>query len=67
MKNLSQLFLGIIIALGWPGQWAAQFKRVEEANGLRLRAGQELTHFKLQPGEEVRTPLVALLFWRKWR
>jgi alpha-galactosidase len=55
---------GIIIALGWPGQWAAQFQRDEAANGLRLRAGQELTHFKLLPGEEVRTPLVALLFWQ---
>ncbi|MDP7288943.1 MAG: hypothetical protein QGH94_13220, partial [Phycisphaerae bacterium] len=26
--------------------------------------GQELTHFKLLPGEEVRTPLIALLFWQ---
>ena len=27
--------------------------------GLRIRAGQELTHFKLLPGEEVRSPLVV--------
>ncbi|MBS1850077.1 MAG: alpha-galactosidase [Acidobacteria bacterium] len=53
---------GVIVALGWPGQWAADFNR-DEARGLQVRAGQELTHFKLLPGENVRTPLVALLFW----
>ena len=53
----------MIIALGWPGQWAAQFTR-DEGTGLRVKAGQELTHFKLLPGEEVRGPLVALLFWK---
>jgi alpha-galactosidase len=53
---------GAIVALGWPGQWAATFTR-DEGAGLQVRAGQELTHFKLLPGEEVRSPLVALLFW----
>ncbi|MGO8734056.1 MAG: alpha-galactosidase [Terriglobia bacterium] len=53
---------GVIIALGWPGQWAAEFKR-DEGRELQVRAGQELTHFKLLPGEEVRTPLVAMQFW----
>ena len=54
---------GTIVALGWPGQWSATFTR-DEGTGLRVRAGQELTHFKLLPGEEVRSPLVALVFWR---
>jgi alpha-galactosidase len=53
---------GVIVALGWPGDWAAQFTR-DDGTGLRVQAGQELTHFKLLPGEEVRTPLVALQFW----
>ena len=53
---------GTIVALGWPGQWAASFMR-DEGTGLQVRAGQELTHFKLLPGEEVRSPLVALVFW----
>lgn len=53
---------GLILAIGWPGQWAADFVH-ETKNGLRLCAGQELTHFKLLPGEEVRTPLVVLQFW----
>ena len=54
---------GVVLALGWPGQWAAQFTR-DEGNGVQIRAGQELTHFKLLPGEEVRSLLVALLFWK---
>jgi len=55
---------GTIIAIGWPGQWAAEFAR-DRGDGIRVRAGQELTRFKLLPGEEVRTPLIALLFWRE--
>jgi alpha-galactosidase len=54
---------GMLIAVGWPGRWAATFVR-DEGVKLRVRAGQELTHFKLHPGEEVRSPLIALQFWR---
>ena len=41
---------GVIVAVGWPGQWAADLAR-DKGLGLRLRAGQELTRFKLLPGE----------------
>ena len=54
---------GVIVAVGWPGQWAADFIR-DLDQGLHLRAGQELTEFKLLPGEEVRTPLSVLQFWK---
>jgi len=54
---------GVIVAVGWPGQWAATFRR-DSATGLDVAAGQERTHFKLLPGEEVRTPLIALQFYR---
>ncbi|MBM3501971.1 MAG: hypothetical protein FJX74_25230, partial [Armatimonadetes bacterium] len=54
---------GAIIGLGWPGQWAATFER-DGATGLRVRAGQELLRTTLHPGEEIRSPLVALLFWQ---
>ena len=54
---------GLIIVIGWPGQWAAQFTR-DATNGLRVRGGQELTRFKLHPGEEARSPLIALQFWQ---
>lgn len=67
---------GLIIVLGWPGQWLARFDR-DDATTLRIRAGQELTHFKLLPGEEARSPLIVLEFyqgdwirgqniWRRW-
>jgi alpha-galactosidase len=54
---------GAIVVVGWPGQWAAEFVR-DAKTGVRILAGQELTRFKLLPGEEVRTPLTALLFWK---
>jgi alpha-galactosidase len=54
---------GLIVVVGWPGQWAADFIR-DVDQGLRIRAGQELTHFKLLPGEEIRTPLSVLMFWK---
>lgn len=67
---------GMIVVVGWPGQWAADFVR-DDGRGLRIRAGQELTHFTLHPGEEVRSPLIVLQFykgdwiraqnlWRRW-
>ena len=67
---------GVLAALGWPGQWAARFER-DGGVQLRVRGGQELTHFTLHSGETVRTPLVVLQFydgdrvqaqnvWRRW-
>ncbi len=54
---------GVIVAIGWPGQWAARFAR-DADRGLRVQGGQELTRFTLHPGEEVRSPLIALQFWQ---
>jgi len=54
---------GAIVAVGWPGQWAATFRR-DSAAGLHVRAGQQRTRLKLLPGEEVRTPLIALQLYR---
>jgi alpha-galactosidase len=54
---------GMIIAVGWPGQWTATFAR-DDADGLRVTAGQELTRFKLLPGEELRSPLIVAGFWK---
>jgi alpha-galactosidase len=67
---------GVVIALGWPGQWAAHFVR-DGGTSVRVLGGQELTRFVLHPGEEVRGPLIALVFyqgdwidgqnvWRRW-
>jgi alpha-galactosidase len=60
--NLQSPGGGILLAIGWPGQWATSFTR-DAANGVRIVAGQELTRLVLKPGETVRTPLIAMLFW----
>lgn len=54
---------GVIAVVGWPGQWSAVFGR-DATGAIRVRAGQEQTHFRLHPGEEVRSPLVVLQFWK---
>jgi len=74
--NLQGKGKGVIAVVGWPGQWGAQFQR-DATTKLSVRAGQEQTHFKLLPGEEVRSPLIVLQFyegdprraqnlWRRW-
>ena len=53
---------GVIVAIGWTGQWAAEFAHGE--NGLvEMRAGMETTRLRLHPGEEIRLPGIFLLFW----
>ena len=54
---------GILLAVGWPGQWASSFT-TDDGRKMRIIAGQELTHLCLKPGEEIRTPLIAMLFWK---
>jgi len=67
---------GVIAAIGWAGQWAADFLR-DRDDAVRVCGGQELTRLKLHPGEEVRNPLIVLQFyqgdwhraqnvWRAW-
>lgn len=65
--NLKWKGEGVIVAVGWPGQWKAQFTR-NQNRSLRIQAGQQLTHFKLLPREQVRSPLIVLQFWQggKW-
>ena len=60
--NLASKNEGVIAVVGWPGQWSAEFTNTYD-NGLTVRAGQELTHLKLYPGEVIRTPLIVLQFW----
>jgi alpha-galactosidase len=61
--NLQMPGGGVILAVGWPGQWSSSFAR-DPDRGMRIRAGQQITHLVLKPGEEIRTPLIAVLFWR---
>ncbi|MFA6291107.1 MAG: alpha-galactosidase [Victivallales bacterium] len=54
---------GVIFAIGWPGQWLAELTDAQNWE-QRVTCGQELTHFLLHPGEEVRSPLIAMQFWK---
>ncbi|MCR5694447.1 MAG: alpha-galactosidase [Clostridia bacterium] len=68
---------GLFIAVGWPGCWRASFDATE-GKGTRFTAGQNEFAASLEPGETVRTPLVAFLrhegrdetesmnLWRRW-
>ena len=60
---------GLLGAIGWTGQWAMRLAR-PNSERLLLEAGQETTHFRLHPGESVRTPRILLLSWQgndPWR
>lgn len=59
--NVIKKNMGVICAVGWSGQWKASFNRIDE--GVNIKAGLESTHFKLFPGEEIRTPSMLILFW----
>ncbi len=61
--NLQYANQGVIVAVGWSGQWAAAIDR-SKAGPTRLTAGMEKTHLILHPGEEIRTPRILLLAWK---
>ncbi|HEY5912615.1 MAG TPA: alpha-galactosidase [Verrucomicrobiae bacterium] len=60
--NLESPPRGLIAGIGWSGEWAAEF-RAEAPGRTRIMAGQALTRLRLKPGERIRTPRVALLFY----
>jgi alpha-galactosidase len=60
--NLHSCGNGVVICVGWSGQWAARFHRADDQ--LRLVIGQQTTHLCLRPGETIRTPRVLLIEWQ---
>jgi alpha-galactosidase len=60
--NLDWRTGGIAAAVGWSGQWEADFQ-IAPDGAFRVRAGQQLTHLKLHPGETIRTPRILFVFW----
>jgi alpha-galactosidase len=59
--NLQRAGGGLIGAIGWTGQWMLSGSRTSK--DIVLQSGQETTHFKLHPGESIRTPRVLLIAW----
>ena len=66
--NLEGAGGGVVAAIGWSGEWAADFT-ANERGQVRLKAGLAKTHLVLHPGESIRTPRMALLFYTgdRWR
>ena len=54
---------GLIAAIGWSGNWKADFKYAEDGKTIRLSGGMKETHLLLHPGEEIRTPRIVLMSW----
>jgi alpha-galactosidase len=66
--NLEGANSGIIAAVGWSGNWAAEFS-CDSQRQVALKAGLERTHLVLLPGETIRLPRILLLFYEgdRWR
>lgn len=52
---------GCVIAIGWTGQWQADFSTVP--GGVALKAGQQYFDAYLKAGESVKTPSVTMAFY----
>ena len=53
---------GVMVAVGWTGTWFADLEK-RDPSRLTLAAGMLNTALYLYPGEQLRTPSVALMFW----
>ena len=59
--NLNGQNGGVVIAVGWSGQWLAKISQgIKDTN---IKVSQETLKGYLNPGEEVRSPLVSLTFY----
>jgi alpha-galactosidase len=54
---------GIVLGIGWTGQWAASFS-CDAGHVLRVESGMAKTRLVLHPSEEIRTPRMLALFWQ---
>ncbi len=52
---------GLMVAIGWTGQWEASFSLADE--GVRIRARQQTFDSYLKAGEEIRTPSVSITYF----
>lgn len=53
---------GVVLAVGWTGQWQCRIAR--DAAGLHLTAGQQDLRARLEGGERIRLPRILLVPWQ---
>ncbi len=63
--NLKYGAQGILLAVGWTGNWTCSFDHTDyhSRHTFHLEAGIEDVNFYLEPGEEVLLPSILLLHW----
>lgn len=54
---------GMVFAIGWTGSWKAEIIRPEQ-DCFRVSTGLKNLNTYLLPGEEIRTPLTAMIPWQ---
>ena len=57
--DVTQNNKGYIVAIGWTGDWKAEFTECE--NGVHVKTGLKETNFYLKPNEKVRTSSVLIM------
>ena len=53
---------GVIIAIGWSGQWISLIQR--KGDSLSLQTGLDDVHLRLHPGEQIRIPRILFFPWK---
>jgi len=61
--NLQNGDHGLIGAIGWTGNWKADFLYTKDKKTITMASGMKETHLLLHPGEEIRTPRIVLMSW----
>ena len=61
--NIEATGEGIMVGIGWSGEWKATVARRAD-DTIHLSIGLAKTHFVLYPNEEIRTPSILLLYWQ---
>lgn len=60
--NINGKEYGMILGIGWTGQWAAELSGKDSSTNISVK--QENLEAYLLPGEEIRSPLVSLSFYK---
>ena len=54
---------GVVVGIGWTGQWAANLTKLPNSTELHVTAGMNHTNFLLHPGERVRSPSILMMHY----
>ena len=54
---------GLMLGLGWSGEWFADFAH-DGHGATRISAGMEHLNLALRPGESIRSPRILALYWQ---